>query len=60
MYREGRTHRVPAMFEPENLEAILGPDKYEYILDRYCSFSSGNAEPAPLLTPPPPLADLLI
>jgi hypothetical protein len=32
--REGRTHRVPAMFEPENLLAILGPEKYEYVLDR--------------------------
>jgi hypothetical protein len=33
--RDGRTHRLPAMFHPENLAAILGPDKYEYILDRY-------------------------
>jgi hypothetical protein len=22
------------MFEPENLQEILGPEKYEYILDR--------------------------
>lgn len=34
--REGRTTRIPAMFEPENLQAVLGPDKYEYILDRNC------------------------
>lgn len=34
--REGRTHRVPAMFEPEQLQHILGPEKYEYILDRNC------------------------
>ena len=32
--REGRRHYVPAMFQTENLKPILGPSKYEYILDR--------------------------
>ena len=31
---EGRRHYTPQMFEPEHLSNILGPDKYEYILDR--------------------------
>ena len=31
---EGRRHYTPAMFEPDNLQQILGPEKYEYILDR--------------------------
>ena len=31
---EGRRHYTPAMFEPDQLQEILGPDKYEYILDR--------------------------
>jgi len=34
--REGRRHYTPQMFEPEHLERILGPEKYEYILDRNC------------------------
>jgi len=34
--REGRKHYTPAMFEPENLKEIMGPKKYEYILDRNC------------------------
>jgi len=34
--RKGRRHYDPAMFEPENLARILGPEKYEYILDRNC------------------------
>jgi hypothetical protein len=29
-----RRHYDPPMFEPENLEKILGPEKYEYVLDR--------------------------
>jgi len=33
---EGRKHYQPAMFEPDNLQQILGPNKYEYILDRNC------------------------
>jgi len=33
---EERKLDVPAMFEPENLKNILGPDKYEYILNRNC------------------------
>ena len=32
--REGRRHYTPQMFETEHLERILGPEKYEYILDR--------------------------
>ena len=32
--REGRRHYTPQMFEPEHLERILGPEKYEYILER--------------------------
>ena len=31
---EGRKHYTPQMFEPDNLREILGPEKYEYILDR--------------------------
>ena len=31
-----RRHYDPAMFEPENLSRILGPEKYEYVLDRWC------------------------
>jgi len=27
---------VPAMFEPEELKHILGPDRYDYILNRNC------------------------
>jgi len=34
--REGRKHKTPPMFEPEQLETLLGPEKYEYILDRNC------------------------
>jgi len=34
--KEGRRHYVPAMFETENLKAVLEPSKYEYILDRNC------------------------
>jgi len=34
--REGRRHYVPPMFEPENLQHLLGPDKYEMILDKNC------------------------
>jgi len=34
--KSGRKHYVPAMFEPESLKNLLGPDKYEYILDRNC------------------------
>ena len=30
-----RRHYDPAMFEPENLSRILGPEKYEYVLDRW-------------------------
>ena len=33
---EGRKHYTPQMFEPDNLQEILGPEKYEYILDRNC------------------------
>lgn len=32
--REGRRHYTPQMFDPEQLEIILGPEKYEHILDR--------------------------
>jgi len=32
--RDECKHYVPALFEPENLENILTPEKYEYILDR--------------------------
>ena len=31
---EGRKHYTPQMFEPEHITSILGPEKYEYILDR--------------------------
>lgn len=31
-----RKIKMPPMFELENLKAILGPDRYEYILDRNC------------------------
>jgi len=34
--REGRKHYVPPLFEPEHLQTILGPQKYEYVLDRNC------------------------
>jgi len=34
--REGRKHYEPQMFEPAQLAGLLGPDKYEYILDRNC------------------------
>lgn len=34
--KEGRRHYVPDMFEPESLQKLLGPEKYEYILDRNC------------------------
>jgi len=34
--KPGRRHYDPAMFEPENLSRILGPEKYEYVLDRNC------------------------
>ena len=30
-----RRHYVPQMFEPEHLNSILGPEKYEYILERF-------------------------
>jgi len=33
---EGRRSYDPAMFDPNNLEEILGPTKYEYVLDRNC------------------------
>jgi len=33
---EGRKHYIPQMFEPHHLKPILGPEKYEYILDRNC------------------------
>jgi len=33
---EERKLDVPAMFEPEKLKDILGPDRYEYILNRNC------------------------
>jgi len=39
--REECKHYVPAMFEPDNLKALMGPEKYEYILDRNC----GQFEP---------------
>ena len=32
--RDGRRHYIPAMFQTENLKAILEPSKYEYVLDR--------------------------
>jgi len=35
--RDDKKHYTPAMFEPENLETLLGPEKYEYILDRNCA-----------------------
>lgn len=42
--RKLRKHYVPQMFEPENLEKLLGPEKYEYILDRNClQFEPDNA-----------------
>ena len=31
---EGRKHYTPQMFQPEHIKHILGPEKYEYILDR--------------------------
>jgi len=34
--KEGRRHYIPAMFDTDNLTKLLGPDKYEYILDRNC------------------------
>lgn len=34
--KKGRRHYDPALFEPANLERILGPDKYEYVLDSNC------------------------
>jgi len=34
--RNGRRHYVPAMFQSENLQHLLGPDKYEMILDKNC------------------------
>ena len=37
--KEGRRHYTPQMFEPEQLEIILGPEKYEYILDRSVQLS---------------------
>lgn len=33
---KGRRHYDPAMFEPNNMQEILGPAKYEYVLDRNC------------------------
>ena len=30
----GRKNYTPQMFDPEHLTNILGPEKYEYILDR--------------------------
>ena len=38
--RDGRRHYIPAMFETDNLKAILGPSKYEYVLDRYTTEQS--------------------
>jgi len=35
--RDDKKHYTPAMFEPENLQPLLRPEKYEYILDRNCS-----------------------
>lgn len=32
--RDECKHYVPALFDPENLQNILAPEKYEYILDR--------------------------
>ena len=32
--KEGRRLYTPQMFEPEQLESVMGPAKYEYILDR--------------------------
>ena len=37
---EGRKHYTPQMFEPDNLQEILGPEKYEYILDRWNRLST--------------------
>jgi len=34
--RNGRRHYVPAMFQHENLQSLLGPNKYEVILDKNC------------------------
>jgi len=34
--REGRRHYEPAMFDTDNLNSILEPSKYEYVLDRNC------------------------
>ncbi len=34
--REGRKIDEPAMFKPEALAEILGPERYEYVLDRNC------------------------
>lgn len=33
---EGRRIVPPKMFEPEKLREVLGPEKYEYILDVNC------------------------
>ena len=40
--KEGRRHYTPQMFEPEHLETILGPEKYEYILDRSVTHNVGS------------------
>jgi len=35
--KEGRKVNCPPMFEPENLEEILVPNRYLYVLDRNCA-----------------------
>jgi len=34
--REGRKHYTPQALDPDHLETLLAPHKYEYILDRNC------------------------
>lgn len=34
--RPGRRHYSPQMFQPDTLAELLGPDRYEQILDRAC------------------------
>lgn len=34
--RKGRKVKMPLLFEPEHLNEILGPERYEYVLDRNC------------------------
>ena len=47
--KEGRRHYTPQMFEPEQLESVMGPEKYEYILDRSVQRSCTTILSRPLL-----------